>query len=302
MAYDWTSHDYHAICPRITLTDRAGRHCGEPDTDGCKRCLAKNGAFFNLQQDCDIVRWRADSHEWLAGARRVFVPHHDVGERLARYFPDIAFTERGHLERLSHARHVAAFHCCAGQPLRIALLGTLNSHKGCEVLLQCARDARRRDLPLQFVVLGTSTNAAELLAAGVEISGEYGEQQVFDWLAARACHCALFLSTCPESYCYTLSIAQAGGLYSLAFDLGAQGARVRESRWGEVLPVYCSPPAINHRLLKVTEKLHRLRPASGPVFASYPSILRDYYGLDKKLRPLEDRYRFALPLTERRAA
>jgi hypothetical protein len=38
--------------------------------------------------------------------------------------------------------------------------------KGYEVLLACARDASRRGLPLEFVVVGSTTDDARLLATG----------------------------------------------------------------------------------------------------------------------------------------
>lgn len=283
VAYDYTLHDYRVICPRIHLADRTGRYCGEPGPDECNNCLAQNGNYYNIRDTTEIRTWRERGHFWLAGARRVFIPHADVGDRLGRYFPDVQFVERRHMETLTHARFIAAPRL-PGQPLRVALLGTLYPHKGSDLLLGCARDARRRNLPLEFVVLGTSDRPAILNAAGVDISGEYREEEIYDLLEAKACHCALFLTILPETYCYTLSIALAGGLYCLALDLGAQGARVADSGWGEVLPLASSPEEINDRLLATGDTLHRLRPVPPPIFAAYPSILQDYYGLEPNLR------------------
>ncbi|MDQ2104715.1 glycosyltransferase, partial [Azospirillum isscasi] len=38
--YDLTIHDYGLICPRLSLVDKAGRYCGEPDLAACERCTA----------------------------------------------------------------------------------------------------------------------------------------------------------------------------------------------------------------------------------------------------------------------
>jgi hypothetical protein len=39
--FDFTVHDYFAICPRIHRADASGRYCGEPDAVECNRCIAK---------------------------------------------------------------------------------------------------------------------------------------------------------------------------------------------------------------------------------------------------------------------
>jgi glycosyltransferase involved in cell wall biosynthesis len=285
--YDFTAHDYHVACPRVHLAGRSGRYCGEPGPDDCNRCLARDGNYHNVRDASEILAWRSRGHEWLAGARRVFVPHRDVGRRLGHYFPDIVFTERPHPEILPHARPVAA-PLAPGQPLRVAVLGALVQYKGRDVLLDCARDSRRRRLPLVFVVIGPVDQAEAFRDAGVPVSGVYREEEVFDLIESNACHCALFLTTVPETYCFTLSIAQASGLYCIGFDLGAQGDRIRQSGWGQVLSLDTSPPAINDHLMSVGDILQRGPAPQRPVFRKYPDILRDYYGLDAELQSIDD--------------
>jgi hypothetical protein len=133
---------------------------------------------------------------------------------------------------------------------------------------------------LSFHVLGAADPADRLHGLeNVEISGEYREEEVFDRLEDLGCHCALFPSVWPESYCYTLSIAQAGGFYAIGFDLGAQGARIREHGWGQVLPLNTRPSQINDLLLRVRELLEKSNHGPPVRFAHYDQLLRDYYGL-----------------------
>jgi glycosyltransferase involved in cell wall biosynthesis len=278
--YDWTIHDYQLICPRIQLFGKDSRYCGEPrEAVRCNTCLAHNGDYNRVRDGTEITGWRAKGARWLAGARRVFVPHHDVAERLARYFPEVVFTERRHFENLPHARSIVARRR-PGQPLRVAVLGALAPHKGAETLLACALDARERNLALEFSVIGGPAHRdADLRAAGVTITGEYAEGDVFDVLQRQQCHCALFLSLWPETYCYTLSIAMAGGLYVLGLDLGAIGARIREWGYGEVLPWQSPPALINDCLISIAARLVHMGPAPKPEFAKYHDLLYDYYGL-----------------------
>jgi glycosyltransferase involved in cell wall biosynthesis len=277
--YDWTIHDYMSICPRIQLMGREGRYCGEPAPGECNRCLAQMGTFVGQRDGTEILRWRARFLRSLKEARRVFVPHPEVAARMKRYAPDVEFIVRGHIEKLPQARPVAA--CLdPDQPLRVVLIGLLMPHKGLNVLAECAKDALCRALPLSFHVLGAADPADRLLGLeNVEIRGEYREEEVFDHLEDLGCHCAWFPSVLPESYCYTLSIAEAGGLYALGFDLGAQGARIRQRGWGQVMPLDTRPPQINEVLLRVREQLAKSSHGPPARFAHYDQLLRDYYGL-----------------------
>jgi GT2 family glycosyltransferase len=82
--FDFTIHDYYAVCPQITMSDPGGVHCGEPDEAGCAACIAGRPPSPLL----DITAWR-DNHAWLVrDAARVIAPSQDARERMHRYHPD----------------------------------------------------------------------------------------------------------------------------------------------------------------------------------------------------------------------
>ncbi len=281
LPYDVTVHDYHYACPRIHLHDHAGRYCGEPSPAGCDACLARNGDFLGARGPVTIGAWRGRHAVWLAGARRVFVPHAEVGRAYesllsARSLPRTAGISENRSSCMSASRSSGSGESCRG----VALLGVLAAHKGAEVLMGCASDAAARRLPLSFQVIGATTGQHLRWPANVAISGEYREEEVFELMRARRVHCALFLSIVPETYSYTLSIAQAAGLYALGFSLGAIGARIRESGWGEVFPLTTAPGEINDRLLAVAERLRGGAVPPPRVVRRYESLSRDYYEID----------------------
>jgi hypothetical protein len=78
---------------------------------------------------------------------------------------------------------------------------------------------------------------------------------------------------------YTLSIAMAAGLYVVCFDLGAQAERLTSWGWGHVLPLDSECHEINDSLLHAARSKvsNSIRPAP-PRPASYPNLLRSYYG------------------------
>ncbi len=295
VAYDWTIHDYHTICPRINLISFGGRYCGEPDEAACNRCLAQLGDDSGRPVSESITTWRQKSAARLAGARRIFVPSADVSRRLGGYFPDLPLTLRPHEESLSVVEPLAR-PLRADEAIRVAVIGTLVAVKGSERLLACARDARLRGLPLEFHLIGSSDRDAALRRLGnVYISGRYREHDVFDLLASNRPHLALLPSECPESFMYTLSIAMAAGLFVVCFDLGAQADRLRSWGWGRPLLIELAPGQINDELLAAAHSLRsNANPPPAPTPVYYPDTLTSYYGFTE-----EDRRRmdgsFALP-------
>jgi len=276
--YDWTIHDYHTICPRVNLLSAEHSYCGEPDAGSCNRCLARLGDDQGRPVTESITAWRERFSRRLALARRVFAPSADVRRRLSRYFPELNILLRPHFEALPSPEGLAA-PLRPGEDVRVAVIGRIVPAKGSLRLMACARDARRRRLPIAFHVIGsTDRDAAFTRLGNVRITGPYREHEVYAHLAAQRCHLAFLPSLCPESFMYTLSTVMAARLFVCCFALGAQAERVRASGWGRVLPCDALPESINDSLLAAARSL-----ADGPAAppppqpAFYPKILTSYY-------------------------
>jgi glycosyltransferase involved in cell wall biosynthesis len=218
-------HDYKIICPRINLIDREGRYCGEPeDAARCDACLASEGNDFGVRS---IRDWRAMHHQVLRRAERILVPDQDVADRLVRYYQDLEYTVSPHDDIDSVTVEIRQPELAADERLRIVVIGAIGRMKGYNVLLACARDAKKRRLPLDFILFGYSMDDSRLEQAGVTVTGRYLEQEALDKLHALAPHVVWLPSTWPETYSYTLSLALQAGYPVFAFDLGAIARRLR---------------------------------------------------------------------------
>jgi glycosyltransferase involved in cell wall biosynthesis len=226
-------HDYKVICPRINLVDGNGFYCGEPSDASCNRCLTEVGSDFQVT---DIGAWRGMHRRALLAADQVLVPDQDAAERLDRYFPEVSFEVSPHEDIDPAQIRIQKPELAPNERLRVVVIGAIGKIKGFDVLLACARDARQRRLPLEFIVMGYSMNDRRLQEAGVRVTGRYLEESAQDTLSALAPHVAWLPSLWPETYSYTLSIALQGGLPVLAFDIGAISRRIRE----------CDPDADRH--------------------------------------------------------
>jgi GT2 family glycosyltransferase len=261
--YDVYIHDYSWICPRLTLVDGTGRYCGEPAVAACESCIATNGS--RLDESLTVAALRKRSARWLAAARRVVVPTQDVGTRLVRYFPDVTPQVMPWENDLA-AQAVPVTR--SGNLTRVAVIGAIGVHKGYQILLDCARDAAARRLPLEFVVIGYSEDDERLFETGnVFVTGRYAENEIEDLLTREAPDLVFFPGVAPETWCYALTHAIRSGIPVVGFDLGAVGERLHRFDRGIVLSFTDDPVQLNDCLLTIATgsfgnaQAHRMMPA-----------------------------------------
>ena len=139
-----------------------------------------------------------------------------------------------------------------GENVRVALIGALGHHKGYGVLLDCARDANKRQLPLEFVVIGHTDDDARLEGTGrVSVTGRYAEGEAPTLLRRERPHVAFMASVWPETWCFALDPIVAAGLPVVAFDIGAIPERLRAAGSGVLLPLESNARTINDALMRV---------------------------------------------------
>jgi glycosyltransferase involved in cell wall biosynthesis len=247
-------HDYAALCPRIALVGRERRYCSEPELAQCGYCVADLGGLLGEQIAVPALLARSSAD--FAASRRVVVPTRDAAQRLRRHFPLV----RPEIVPWEHEANLPPI--SAAMPAgttRICVVGAIGVEKGYDVLLGCVRDARRRDLPLEFVVCGYTEDDERLLASGpVFVTGRYAADEAVPLIRAQHAHLALIPSVWPETWCFALSRAWQAGLAAVAFDLGAQAERIRATGRGHLLPLGLAIPAVNDALLRLAPSVRAL--------------------------------------------
>ena len=255
--FDFTIHDYLAVCPRVNFTLPDGSYCGEPVAPAlCNACISQHGTFDGLEKrfidfGSDVLQWRNRYRQKLERATVVIAPDEDVALRVNGYLPNLPVTVTPHpFDRPMKA--VAAPKLQPGQELRVAVIGAIGPHKGFYTLLQCVKDAHRGRLPLSFMVIGSTCNDQVLQKyPNITITGKYQPDQLQKIILKQKPQVALFLSPWPETYSYTLSEALAAGLYPVVLPIGALAARVERLRAGLVLGEALSPEDINQALVNL---------------------------------------------------
>ncbi|OYR18959.1 glycosyltransferase [Brucella thiophenivorans] len=279
--YDFTVHDYYTYCPRIHLWDHYKQYCGEPDQSSCEVCC-KEGGYLESLGAASVWRWRQRNHEFLLGARKIFVPNDDVLRRLKRQFSGTEPIVKAHIE--PHLRDCAANLTFTGRRLggkyKIGLIGALGTHKGSMLLLEVAQLAKKKSLDLEFIVVGYTDRDDELERVGnVKITGSYDDSELDGILAKENPDIFWMASIWPETFSYTLSEVLTHGRWPVAFDFGAIAQRIKTLGFGSVLDIdlMLDPEALLVTLYNhcVSERRGSLRYKS----AKYGSFISDYYEL-----------------------
>jgi GT2 family glycosyltransferase len=260
-------HDYSWYCPRLTLLGGNGRYCGEPELAACEACIDVHGS--SLGEPLSVAGLRNRSARWLKSARTVTAPCNDVGNRYRHRFPGINLRVKP-WETLS-TDYPARMPPADGL-VRIVVMGAIGKQKGYQVLLECARDAVERALPIEFVVIGYTEDDASLSKTGrVFITGKYEEGEIGDLIERENPHIAFFPSVTPETWCFTLSHALRAGRMVAAFDHGALAERLRALRHPCVLfPLGQKPGRVNDHLLRAVRDRHRTDVRDNP--GQFPRI------------------------------
>src|SRR5207249_947991 len=165
---------------------------------------------------------------FLRGADRLIAPSRDVAQRIQRYFPELSINVWPHPESASAPpRRVA----------RVVVLGNLTPSKGLHVVAGCAADARKRELPLTFRVLGSTTEPVpQFPDVPLTIHGQYDDADLAQLLALEKPDAILFAAQVPETYAYTMSVALASGVPIVASALGALPERLAGYPRGVTVP------------------------------------------------------------------
>ncbi|MEJ8572058.1 glycosyltransferase [Microbaculum marinum] len=271
--YTW--HDYTPFCPRNSFVDAEGQYCNEEVGERCVSCIRQRPAVS--EAGGDPARWRRVFERFLGSVHTQILPNPDVASR-AELLPRTGqLRVRPHPEtgramvRFTEPPHDRT-------PIRIATVGAIGPHKGSDVLMALARDARLRSLPIEYLVIGYTDYRGQ---GPVAETGEYGSDggAILRLMEYRP-HFALLPSICPETYGYALSLALQVGLPPIVFDIGALAQRLTSIGAGIVLPYEYSVDTqkINDHILQldIAETWSKM---TGTATRGDTVSISDYYGL-----------------------
>lgn len=238
-------HDFYAACPSPHLLNFEGKYCGVPqDQDKCSHCLVKNHGWFHSwypekNKPAHITEWRQSFMELFGIADSISFFDQSSVKILSQAF-DLD------LSKVKVTPHNINYFKCdkkmdVAGPLHIGILGTLSIGKGGNVVNAISKHIQQNNLGIPITVVGRSVVA---LPEEVFVWGDYTPNDLPEILSYRGINVILMASVVPETFSYTISEAMEMGLPIVAFDIGAQGARIKNYEFGKVIPLNSTPDII----------------------------------------------------------
>lgn len=210
-------HDYYPVCPTINLLDLNGRYCGlDRDIRYCDACALRGRPF-------SMARWRATWGELLALASRVVFFSENTRAAVGKVY--LLRTEQ--IEVRPHEIKDFDTKPCipADGPMRIAVVGDIQMHKGAEMVAALGRILGDRLPEASIVVFGNLET--DHLPRNVMVLGPYERDDLPRLLEEHRITVGFFSSIWPETFSFVVHELALLNLPLVCFDLGAQGDYVR---------------------------------------------------------------------------
>lgn len=238
---DFKIHDFYAICPSQHLMDLNGRYCNVPiNHSDCNACLKKNtAAHWASNRPIDIAEWRSPFAKLFAAAHVISIFDPSSINILHK-----AFQLKD--SKLNIIPHNDGYFKCSNPMdlsgrLHIGVLGTLIAAKGAAVVNELAEYFMQQGMYIPITIVGQSLVST---LPRINVLGPYENNALPEILSHEGINVILMPTIVPETFSYTISEAMKMGLPIVAFDIGAQGNRVKHYELGKVIPLGSSPEVI----------------------------------------------------------
>ncbi|MGE8318174.1 MAG: methyltransferase domain-containing protein [Comamonas sp.] len=234
--YDFTAHDYYAICPQINLM--MPTHNARYAALGVAQCPECSGERPAPTGET-IEAWRMRHRLFLNRARYVLAPSRDAAERMLQYFPDapVRYVTHHDIADPTALPRPQGQALPAHGHLRVFILGGVSIAKGGDVMEAVALAAARAKAPIELHLLGYPHRRMRTQPqASLTIHGPYEDADLPALLERLQPDVVWFPALWPETYSYTLSACLQAGLPVIAPDIGAFTERLAERPWTWLRP------------------------------------------------------------------
>ncbi|MBN1831474.1 MAG: glycosyltransferase [Deltaproteobacteria bacterium] len=220
LPYDITLHDFHLIHSNPTMNDENGRFYQESVKGDESRDRSHSTPGVLMPRE-----WREGQTDFLGAAERVFVPSEFAARLFLDHFPDLDLIIAWHpdWERNAPYPNPRRIRLEGNRPMKVASIGMLSKEKGADLFEACAKQAKRRHLPLEFHLIGY---ALRPLTRSIKVHGMYEDRELGGLISEMDPHVIWFPAQWPETYSYTLSAALESGRPLVVPNIGAFGERV----------------------------------------------------------------------------
>ncbi len=234
---DITLHDFFPISRRHTLGPGGAHDRGDTSQS-------------NIDESPDI-EWRRRIGSLLRAAARIIAPSSYLAQQIKIYYPDVNIQIHAHPE---------VFAASPSFPWKVLILGELTIEKGLRIVEACARDARARDLPLSFKLLGhTSEPVATIPELPFVVGGSIDPQNLELLISLERPDAFMFPAQIPETYSSMLTASLRAGRPVIASRLGAYIERLEGVTIATTVPWDASAAEWNDAMIAAVNRDQSIR-------------------------------------------
>lgn len=229
-------HDYFCICPRLNMIDCNDVYCGLPSVSECDTCLQK----ANFDQSKSIVDWRSLNSKLLSTCDEIVCFSNSSKKYLTKVYQNLSQKIKVIGHEIENLRVPVVK---KDDVITIGLLGQLCKHKGIDQikgLIQYIRDNQLTQYRIVCIGDAQDIENDDIFHS----TGKYKREDISSLVEKFDVDVFFMSSICPETFSYTVSEIQSMNRPLLSYDLGAQGERTKEYKFGKVIPLHASPKVI----------------------------------------------------------
>ncbi len=228
-------HDFYSVCPLINKMYCNKTYCGKPSVEDCGECLKKT---LNMTQNM-ITYWREGWIKLFKESSLIIAPSDSCMEEVQITYPNIKVDVIEHGVDLEKSNEKLSIK--DEQTYEVAFLGAIGVIKGSEILNEMLK--KKLD-NINLHLFGTYDRILDKkLKRKIIDHGKYKREELSSLLKENNIKLICLLSTCPETYSYTLTEAVAAGIPVLVSNMGALKSRVIKDNLGWVIDVNKDNPA-----------------------------------------------------------
>ncbi len=213
-------HDFYYVCPSIHLVDINCQYCNF-NCQNCKGIAHKS----DITNEEILKRWHEECCALLEKSSINIAPTQSVVDIYRNIYPDLNnfdVIEHGvTVDKSSYTPKLTA------NPIKILVPGHVSPHKGSLVIKQLKEFDKSNNLELHFM----GTTIPNLNNYGIN-HGKYERNDFNRIVSEIEPSFSLILSTCPETYSYTLTESWMAGIPVIASNLGALKQRISSTDAG----------------------------------------------------------------------
>ena len=238
-------HDYFCICPRLNMIDCNDVYCGLQSVSECDTCLQK----ANFDQSKSIVDWRSLNSKLLSTCDEIVCFSNSSKNYLSKVYQNSSEKIKVIGHEIENLRIPVVK---KDDVITIGLLGQLCKHKGIDQikgLIQYIRDNQLTQYRIVCIGDAQDIENDDIFHS----TGKYKRDDISDLVEKYDVDVFFMSSVCPETFSYTVSEIQSMNRPLVSYDLGSQGERTKNYKFGKVIPLNASPKVILDTIKELCE-------------------------------------------------